>query len=74
MRTTISLDDDAVEAVKAYGRGQGLSLGQAASELIRRGSRYQIPVRKVDGLPVFDAPAGFPQVTTAQVRRLMDEE
>ena len=74
MRTTISLENDAIEAVRAYGRGHGLPLGKAASELIRRGSRYQLPVRMADGLPVFDVPAEFPVVTTAQVRRLMDEE
>ncbi|HLN03307.1 MAG TPA: hypothetical protein VK335_28705 [Bryobacteraceae bacterium] len=74
MRTTLSLDDDAIESVKTYAQNHHLSLGQAASELIRRGSRYQLGTRKVNGLPVFDAPGDFPRVTTRGVRELLDHE
>jgi len=74
MRTTISLEDDAMEAIQAYARGHRLSLGKAASELVRRGIRYQIGTRKVNGLPVFDAPNDFPRITTEKVRELLDEE
>ena len=74
MRTTISLEDDAVEAIQAYARDHRLSLGKAASELVRRGIRYQIGTRKVNGLPVFDTPDDFPRITTEKVRELLDEE
>ena len=74
MRTTIALDDDAIKEIHAYARGTRLSLGKAASELIRRGARYQLPTRKLNGLPVFDVPGDFPVVTTEQVRELLDEE
>jgi hypothetical protein len=33
-------------------------MGRAASELIRRGLHYQLGTRKLNGLLVFDAPAG----------------
>jgi hypothetical protein len=74
MRTTLALEDDAVEAVQAYARGNRLSMGKAASELIRRGSRYRLGTRKLNGLPVFDAPRDFPAITTRRVRELLDEE
>ncbi len=38
-------------------------MGRAASELIRRGVRYQLGTRKLNGLPVFDAPDDFPAIT-----------
>lgn len=74
MRTTLSLEDDAVEAIEAYAKKRRVSLGKAASELIRRGTRYQLRTRKVNGLPVLDASDDFPVVTSEQVRELLDEE
>ena len=74
MRTTLSLDDDAMEEIHAYARRSQLSLGKAASELIRRGVRYKLPVKKGNGLPFFDVPDDFPMITTEQVRELLDEE
>jgi hypothetical protein len=68
------LEDDAVKVVRAYARGNRLSMGKAASELIRRGSRYQLGIRMLNGLPVVDAPDDFPTITTQRVRELLDEE
>lgn len=74
MRTTISLEDDALEAIQAYARRHRLSLGKATSELVRRGIRYQVGTRRVNGLPVFDTPDDFPRITSGMVRELLDEE
>ncbi len=74
MRTTLSLEDDAVEAIQAYAKKRRVSLGKAASELIRRGTRYQLTTRKVNGLPVLEASDDFPVITSEQVRELLDEE
>lgn len=74
MRTTLSLEDDAIKAIQAYARSRRLSLGKAASELIRRGARYQLGIRRVNGFPVLDAPDDFPTITTERVRELLDEE
>lgn len=73
MRTTLALEDDAIEAVNAYARSHRISLGKAASELIRRGANYQLGTRKVDGLPVLDATGEFPPITSEQVRDLLNE-
>ena len=74
MRTTLSLEDDVIESVQAYARNHRLSLGKAASELIRRGTRYQLGTRKANGLLVLDAPDDFPVITTERVRELLDQE
>ena len=74
MRTTLSFENDAMEAIRAYARSNRVSLGKAASELIRRGSRYRLGIGKIDGFPVFDAPDDFPAITTQRVRELLDEE
>jgi len=63
-----------IESVQAYARSHRLSLGKAASELIRRGTRYQLGTRKVNGLLVLDASDDFPVITTERVRELLDQE
>ena len=73
MRTTLSLGDDAVREIRAYAKRRRMSLGKAASELVRRGARYQVGIRKVNGLAVFDAPDEFPLITNRRVRELLDE-
>jgi len=74
MRTTLALEDDAMGAVQEFSVRRRISLGKAASELIRRGSRYQLGVRKVNGLPVLDACDDIPAITAERVRELLDEE
>jgi hypothetical protein len=74
MRTTLSLEGDAIKAIQAYAKSRRLPLGKAASELVRRGARYQVRTRKVNGLPVLDAPDDFPVITSERVRELCDEE
>jgi hypothetical protein len=74
MRTTLALEDDAITAIQRYARTNRLSLGRAASELIRRGVRYQLGTRKLNGIPVLEAPDDFPLITSERVRQLLDEE
>jgi len=74
MRTTLSLESDAIEAIQEYARSRRLSLGKAASELVRRGARFQVGTREVNGLPVLDASEEFPAITSEQVQELSEEE
>jgi hypothetical protein len=73
MRTTITLEDDAFATAQAYARSRALKLGQAVSELIRRGSAQRLPIKRVGGVWVFDLPADTPPVTARQVRAMLDE-
>jgi hypothetical protein len=73
MRTTISIEDDAFAAAKAYAQARALKLGQAVSELILRGSAEKLPIKKVSGVWVFDLPPDAPRVTARQVQQMLDE-
>ena len=74
MRTTLTLENDAARAIRLYAERRGISLGKAASELMRRGTRYELRTRMVNGIPVFDVPEDFPLITAQQVREILDEE
>ena len=73
MRTTISIENEAFAAAKAYAQARALKLGQAVSELILRGSAEKLPIKQENGVWVFDLPPGTPRVTAKQVRQLLDE-
>jgi hypothetical protein len=73
MRTTINLEEAALEAAKAYAEARAIKLGQAISELIVRGSVGSIPIRELNGLWVFDLPKNTPKITAAKVKQLLDE-
>jgi hypothetical protein len=74
MRTTINLDDDVLHAVKRYAESRSVALSKAVTELVRRGLTVPTPRRVVNGLQVFDLPAGSPRVTSKRVRELENEE
>lgn len=74
MRTKLALDDDAMRDVESFAQRLDISLGKAASELIRRGNAVQLGTRQINGLPVFDVPHHFPRITTAHVLQLLDRE
>jgi len=78
MRTTLNLADDAVIAAQTLARRRNISLGEAVSELVRRGAA--IPAT---GVPASSAPlrgrfALLPRrdetVTAEHVRTLMERE
>ena len=73
MRTTLNIDDDVLESVKRYSSARAVSLGRAASDLLRRGLATPVPTRIENGLVVFDLPEGTPTVTTEQVREFEAE-
>jgi hypothetical protein len=73
MRTTINLDDDVLQVVKRYAEARSLALGKAVSQLVRRGLDAPLKTRTVNGLVIFDLPAGGPVVTTEQVKKLEAE-
>ena len=74
MRTTLTLDDDVLEQVKQFAEGRKISLGRAASELIRRGVNQPVRTKIVNGLHVFDPPPGSPSIDSERVKELLEEE
>lgn len=73
MRTTLTLDDEAFATAQAYAQARDLKLGQAVSELIRRGTAEKLPLKRKNGAWVFELPEGTPKVTARQVRDMMED-
>jgi hypothetical protein len=73
MRTTLTLEDDALELAKALARRRRLTLGKAVSELVRRGARQELATETRHGLEVVKLPAGSVPVTSARVAQLLEE-
>jgi hypothetical protein len=74
MRTTLSIDDDVLEAARALTRLDNRTLGEVISELARRGLRPSLRIGDRDGFPVFEVADDAPPLTPEQVRRAMEYE
>jgi hypothetical protein len=74
VRTTLALDDDAIVLIQAYARMHDVSMGKAASELIRRGSKFRLAIRMVNDIPVLDASLDFPAISPGIGVGKLDEE
>jgi hypothetical protein len=72
-RTTVAIADDALAAAREFATRRGVSLGQAVTELIRRGSSRPLTTRVVDGLHLPVLPENSPVVTLARILQLEDE-
>jgi negative regulator of replication initiation len=70
VRTTLSIDDDMLDEVKTYAADRGISIGRAASDLIRRALSQPVPTLVENGLRVFARSAGAHLVSPDLIRRL----
>jgi hypothetical protein len=73
MRTTLAIDDDVLKQVKEYAESRNVSIGKAATDLIRRGISRPLTLKCVDGLYLPVLPADSPTVTTKRVLEMEDE-
>ncbi len=73
MRTTLNLPDDIHEVISSFAEAKGLSLGEAAAELIRKGLR-PAAVREEGVFPCFSVPEGAEPITLAHTLAAEDEE
>ena len=74
MRTTLTIDDDVLEAARCIADAQGIPLGQAVSNLARKGIPEVRLITAADGFPVFDIdPADFPRLTNEDVADILAE-
>ena len=73
MRTTLSIDDDLLPSVKSFAKRRDLSMGEAISELVRRGLHAPIQTVEKNGFHILVLPPGSPQITAEQIRKLQDE-
>lgn len=75
MRTTLSIDDDALEAARKLAAVRNQPLGRVVSDLVRRGLavRERYPTREEDDFPVFRVAEDSPPITLEDVKRDEDE-
>jgi hypothetical protein len=73
MRTTLNLDEDALELIREYAETRSLAMGKAASELLRKAAASRTPTRLVNGFVVFDTSASDHVITSEHVKELESE-
>jgi hypothetical protein len=75
MRTTLDIDDDVLQAAKEIAATQGVSMGKAVSDLVRKAlspARPKVTIR--NGVPLLPPRApGSPPLTMEMVNKLRDE-
>ena len=71
MQVTITVDDDVLAVAKDLAEREGISLGSALSELVRRGLKSAISIRD-DGMPVFKVPNDSVPITSEDVYQELD--
>ena len=74
MRTTLNLDDDVLKLLKNYASGRSIPLGEAASELVRRGLETPVQMRLENGFYVVDLAGEPSRVSGARVKELLEED
>lgn len=73
MRTTLTLDDDVLEAARAMSESRGLSIGAIVSELARRGLAPSAPAKTRNGIRLFPVREGAGTATPELVKALLEE-
>ena len=74
MRTTLNIEDEALAKLKKYAEERRLSLGEAASDLIRRGAEAAPKFKKKNGWVIFDLPPGAPPLTNERLDQWEKED
>ncbi|MBO0824115.1 MAG: antitoxin [Actinobacteria bacterium] len=74
MRTTLSIDEDILQAAKSLAAAERQSLGRVISDLARRGLAPRADrIGSEDGFPVFRVDADAPAITPDMVSAALDE-
>ncbi len=72
-RTTLFIENDAIEAARRHATRHGLSLGEAVSDLVRRAAEQPLILEERNGVYVPKLSGRSPKVTSELVNRLRDE-
>lgn len=73
MRTTLSIDDDVLIAVRYLAEQKKVALGKILSDLARKGLQNQMKIKHLDDFPVFNVPKNAAPITPEHVKMLDDE-
>ena len=75
MRTTVTIDDDLLEAARNLAQERSVSLGRVLTDLARKGlaSASEFDRRPETGFPMFRVPPGARPVSLDDMNRVEDE-
>jgi len=73
MRTTLNIEDEALELIRKYAETRKVSLGKAASDLVHRGTESLPKFKTKNGWVIHDLPAGSPAITNEMLDRWEQE-
>jgi hypothetical protein len=73
MRTTVTIDDDVLNAARSIAASRGVAVGMVLSELARKGLEQPAQYTERNGIAVFCVREDAPIITTEQVKRAEDE-
>jgi hypothetical protein len=73
MRTTVNLPDDVYRAARDVAQVEGVSLGDALAELVRRGLRPHNRINTKTPFPTFIVPPDAEPITLEQILAAEDE-
>ena len=74
VRTTVDIDDDVLQAAKELGAMRKKTAGQMLSELARKALEPETRYTVRNGVPLLPHRPGAPLITSADVRRWLDED
>ena len=72
-RTTLQLEDDAMQVAKTHAERHRLTLGQAVSDLLRKAAERPLVTDERSGLRVLRLTRRSPKITAARVDHLRDD-
>jgi len=73
VRTTVDIDDDVLQVARSLAKSRRISLGQALSQLARKGLQPVAAGPEDDLFPRFPCQTDDPIVTAEQVREALEE-
>jgi len=74
MRTTVSIDDDVMEAARYLAEQKKVAIGKILSDLARKGLQNKSEISSRNGFPVFKVPNDAVTITPHHVKQLEDIE
>ena len=72
-RTTLTIEDDAMEMARKYAARHHLTLGEAISDLVRHAAERPLMTDLKSGLAVVGRPERSPRVTSERVAKVAGE-
>jgi len=70
----VTLSPEAADLVDRYSEAQGISKSRAVSDLILLANPCRSRTRLVDGIMIFESPAGAEKFGLKELQRLEDED